>query len=289
MLQTRTPAQWLIREVTERDYGVDAYVELVTQSGDVTGDLCSVQLKGTESIDWKTDSEGAPSHAIFSGTKIATINYWMNLPVPVFLTLADLNANRAYCAPVKEQVREQYRRFITHESLSFRFSPVCELGTRDGEREFILHYYREKHHSQFVNYLRVLLTHWYEYIGFIRRHQMGDCHLEVEEQHQLQFVHLYKTLRFLSQFFGIDWTIPDINDIYRDDQRLWERQRLVRDFGITLHLLETCFGAVRASGVSWPVGGRGVRDSAFDLAATMPSPETSLKARFSTLPAALGG
>ena len=67
-----------------------------------------------------------------------------------------------------------------------------------------------------------------------------------------------------------------------------ERQRLVRDFGIMLHLLETCFAAVRAGGVSWPVGGRGVRDSAFNLAATMPSPENSLKARFPSLPGCAG-
>ena len=33
------PDVWLVREVTERDYGIDCYLELVAPTGDLTGDL----------------------------------------------------------------------------------------------------------------------------------------------------------------------------------------------------------------------------------------------------------
>lgn len=39
------PKDWIIREVTERDYGVDLYVELVGASGNVTGDMVALQVK----------------------------------------------------------------------------------------------------------------------------------------------------------------------------------------------------------------------------------------------------
>ena len=37
VLEQKTPAMWILREVTERDYGIDAYIELVSAKGEVTG------------------------------------------------------------------------------------------------------------------------------------------------------------------------------------------------------------------------------------------------------------
>src|SRR5687768_14691814 len=82
VLQSRTPDMWMVRGVSERDYGIDAYIELATTKGDVTGELCSIQLKGTESIDWKAGNNRKRATVSIG---VATVNYWMNLPVPVFL------------------------------------------------------------------------------------------------------------------------------------------------------------------------------------------------------------
>lgn len=46
------PEQWIIRELTERDYGVDLYVEIVREDGKVTGDLVALQVKSTDSIEF---------------------------------------------------------------------------------------------------------------------------------------------------------------------------------------------------------------------------------------------
>ena len=64
------PDNWIIRDVTERDYGVDCYVEIVNDKNQLTGDLASIQLKSTEEIDWNLDDT-----LLFSKVKISTSNY----------------------------------------------------------------------------------------------------------------------------------------------------------------------------------------------------------------------
>ena len=110
ILKNNIPARWIIREVSERDYGIDCYIELINRDNEVAGDLLSGQLKGTERIEWRKKKDGN-EEATFSGINIETINYWMNLPVPVFLLVADLNDRNVFFAPVKQQVRSQYSKY----------------------------------------------------------------------------------------------------------------------------------------------------------------------------------
>lgn len=41
VLDSVAPKDWIVREVTERDYGIDAYIELVGKNDEVTGQLMS--------------------------------------------------------------------------------------------------------------------------------------------------------------------------------------------------------------------------------------------------------
>jgi hypothetical protein len=91
LLQTLAPHEWIVREVTERDYGIDCYIELVSANGYITGDLMSAQLKATEKIEWKA-SEAGGQMAASPSVKTSTANYWLRMPVPVFLFVADVSA-----------------------------------------------------------------------------------------------------------------------------------------------------------------------------------------------------
>ncbi len=51
LLQELAPDEWIVREVSERDYGIDAYIEVATSTGDVTGNLVSIQLKGVDELE----------------------------------------------------------------------------------------------------------------------------------------------------------------------------------------------------------------------------------------------
>ncbi len=43
---SKIPDRWIVRELTERDYGIDCYLEIVNSNNLVTGMLLSIQLKG---------------------------------------------------------------------------------------------------------------------------------------------------------------------------------------------------------------------------------------------------
>lgn len=49
------PENWIVRQTTERDYGIDAYVELVTRKDEISGEIFFVQLKETKAIEWSPD------------------------------------------------------------------------------------------------------------------------------------------------------------------------------------------------------------------------------------------
>jgi Domain of unknown function (DUF4365) len=106
LLQAIAPKEWIVREVSERDYGIDAYIELASKDGHITGDLMSVQLKGVREINWKEkdSSRSARSPRI----KSSTANYWLRLPVSVFLFVADLSAENIYYVPAQEALRAQF-------------------------------------------------------------------------------------------------------------------------------------------------------------------------------------
>lgn len=223
ILRAKAPDHWLVREVSERDYGIDAYVELVSRKGEVTGDLCSIQLKGSEKIEWQKDENQQPYRATFSIEK-PTINYWMGLPVPVFLVWTDNQEQRAYLAPVKSQVREQYDKYLAQESISFEFLRPLELGTDIGRAAFIAFYLREKFQARFHSTLREVLIHCNEYLEFIQEYQNRDHHLGMETDEELRVQHLHRTCHFLAELLGVDWKIVSLADMYKKDGEIFGRE-----------------------------------------------------------------
>ncbi len=101
ILSSSLPNEWIIRELTERDYGVDLYVEIVGENKKVTGDLVALQVKSTKSINFNKQGRFT-----YSGIKKTTINYWIGLPVPVFFILVNLRDNKAYWSSVNINNRE---------------------------------------------------------------------------------------------------------------------------------------------------------------------------------------
>lgn len=222
VLQNSVPSTWIVREVSERDYGVDCYIEIVGNDGSVTGDLLSVQLKGTESLKWKYKDKYKRHEARFSGIRIETINYWMNLSVPVFLCVAETSTNKLYFAPIKHQVRNQYKKYINQQNLSFLLSTEHIFDRGQGLLNFIICYIQEKNFKELTELSRLLLIHLPQYYEFIMWNQELDPFLGVEPQDELMFVHIYLTLHNLCHILAIDWDIKWLSDVYKDDEQTWE-------------------------------------------------------------------
>ena len=52
ILTQKLPKEWIVREMTERDYGIDLYIEIVKKDQKVTGDLVAIQVKGKQKIEF---------------------------------------------------------------------------------------------------------------------------------------------------------------------------------------------------------------------------------------------
>lgn len=94
------PAAWIIRQVSERDYGIDLYVELTQADGQMSGELAALQLKGAEDIEF---DDGL---YFLRQIKRTTLSYWLSLAVPVFLIAVSRKSGAMYWANVRQQDRE---------------------------------------------------------------------------------------------------------------------------------------------------------------------------------------
>jgi len=194
---------------------------MVGRDGSVRGDLLSIQLKGTESLDWKHNDKQKRQEAKFSGIKIKTINYWMNLAVPVFLCVAETSTKKLYFAPIKHQIRNQYIKYKNQQSLSFLLSTEHRLDDDQGLLKFIICYIQEKNFKELTELSRLLLIHLPQYYEFIIENQGLDPFLGVEPDDELMFVHIYLTLHNLCNVLAIDWDIKWLTDIYNEDKKTW--------------------------------------------------------------------
>lgn len=76
------PNNWMVRELTERDYGFDALVELTTQNNEVNGKIAAIQLKASSQFIFNTSSV-YKHYAIDK----RTTNLWLSSNIITFVFL----------------------------------------------------------------------------------------------------------------------------------------------------------------------------------------------------------
>lgn len=208
------PQNWILRQLTERDYGIDAYIELIlNKEGFVTGDGCFIQLKSTDIIKWKNEE------AKLSGIKKSTINYWMNLPAPVFIFWVDLITEEVFYCSIKKYMRENYIKYLESEkTLSITFKKSNDLENKKlNIGNFLLTYLADKHHNDVHNSLRTLIVHFKQYLEFILMNQGRDYFMTVEEDRIFNLVELYTQLLKLSSYSFIEWNCMDLRTMFEED------------------------------------------------------------------------
>lgn len=243
LLQSIAPGNWIVREVTERDYGVDCYIEMCGGDGEITGDLILVQLKGIKSpISWKSSSDLSTARS--PSIKVETANYWNNLPVPVFLFVADLSNKDIYYVSVEEGIRNQYDKVLNQDKISFRLVKELSLSSDVGKTLFPWFYVKERNHRNFVFHVTSLLSHIQPFSEFIRSNQMKDCFMEVETEQHLQFRAIYETCRAAAVYLEKEWNIESLKDLYIKDRDEWKDPYVYlheRTLGYALEKIEKLF------------------------------------------------
>jgi hypothetical protein len=153
-LSSILPKQWIIRELTERDYGVDLYIEIVGKDGKITGDLAALQIKGTKNVNFKENGTYT-----FSGIKRTTLNYWLGLPVPVFLLVFCQETRKIYWTSVEYNHREgRFKGKFKGKSKTVSLKFLIEADfSKKGLAMFMSTYIREKRWAEIENTIEKVL------------------------------------------------------------------------------------------------------------------------------------
>lgn len=222
ILQDCLPPEWILRDVTGRDYGIDGYIELVNNKNQLTGDLVSIQLKGKKNLKWRKASKGNHYISTISGIKTATVNYWMNLPVPSFLCVAELSSEKLYFSPIKFHIRRNYSKLSKQKTLSFILDDRYEMTKEIGLQLFLSFYFREKAHSTFTYEFTTLLNNSRQYADFIFENLGRDCFLGVEPDVELRLLQMYTTCKSVADFLMIKWDVTPLSKAYEEDKKTWQ-------------------------------------------------------------------
>lgn len=207
------PDSWIIREVTERDYGIDCYVELVNNKNQVTGELISIQLKGKKGISWTKDN-----YFTFSGINISTTNYWRLFPTPVFICLVDTVSKEVFFCPIKSSVRENYEEYIKQDKFSYKVLKENKLEVGN-LRQFIQSYFQEKMINDMERNIATFISHYQQYQDFVCDNIGRDCFMGIDNDRIIYLEHFYNNLHFLSNYFNIAWNIDPLNDFFKRSQQ----------------------------------------------------------------------
>jgi hypothetical protein len=219
LLQSLAPREWILRDISERDYGIDCYIELSSKTGEITGELMSVQLKGTERLGWTND--GTDKTARSPSIKTSTAAYWLRLPVPVFLFVADLSEENIYYVSVEESIRSQYGKMDDQATIRFTLRGEQSLKSPIGLLSLLRFYKRERAHEQFSFHMMNLLSHVEMFSDYILEHQNRDTFMEVEGDAHLQFRALYESCQMASLYLKHEWPLESLNELYAKDRAEW--------------------------------------------------------------------
>jgi Domain of unknown function (DUF4365) len=203
ILRSHMPQNWIIRETTERDYGVDLYVELVGPENLLSGNLVALQLKAKNTFKFKN------GHSVLSGIKRETLNYWLSLPVPVFLVAACLSTKEIFWSNIRQQDREgQFQGDSKSVSVKLFSGRNC---SHPGVIMFWRSYFREKRWSKIENAIEMSLMLFNSFGPLVlmceRAQDKTPCTTTV--QYLINQHYEYYTLMFRYLLGGTPRPLPD--------------------------------------------------------------------------------
>jgi hypothetical protein len=201
------PKEWVVRGLSERDYGIDFYIEIVDKSNLLKGDLVSVQLKSLRKSQWTQNGTVA-----VSTVKKTTTNYWANNVVPVFVVLADLTTRELYYLSVKDYIRKNYLEF-KKDSFTYHFSRAQSLSSVNSLDGFVKAYYLEVERERFETTLVTVISSLNNYIDFIWEHSNRDFHMVLEPDEIIQIEAILNNYQFLCKYLGVQTELPTIEQL----------------------------------------------------------------------------
>jgi len=210
IFRNNIPDHWVVREVTERDYGIDCYIELVNSQNRLQGDLISIQVKSEKAIEWNKDNNYCLSRVSISNT-----NYWYLFSVPVFICLVDLFEESVYYLAVKKYIRENFDAYLNKQTFSYVFKKEQKMDTQvNNLKAFLYQYYFDKDYELIVKDVINFISNFKSHLEFIHNNIGRDFFLGVEWSRVVFINHIYNLLNSLCSYFDFEWDLEKF-DIYR--------------------------------------------------------------------------
>jgi hypothetical protein len=138
------PVHWIVREASE-DYGIDCEIEIVDDQASVTGAIIKAQVKGTSSATIRSQESVS--------IRVATVRYWLAIPVPVILVRVLESSKKVLWLDVRDYLRAT-RKLKTiyataQKTITFNFShaklltnPAVELTDLALSHQFAVEQWR---------------------------------------------------------------------------------------------------------------------------------------------------
>lgn len=216
LFSSKVPDNWIIRDLSERDYGIDCYLEIVNDNNELTGNLALIQLKSRQSIQWTKEN-----YYTLSGIDISTTNYWYGFPVPVFIFLADLQKQELFFLSAKSYIRKNFEQFRNQSEFSYRIEKQCSFGIPmlSGIFRFRFYYLIEIYRQQFENELLFFVANLKHYQEFQEEHYHLDFHLPVESSNLIFFEAMHSNYSFLTTYLEIKNPIPQLAELKKGSRK----------------------------------------------------------------------
>lgn len=214
VLESFIPSEWMIRDITERDYGIDCYIELINADKRLTGEIAFVQMKTTDKIDWRIKDKGFKFYKV----ERSTTNYLCGFKIPTYLFLVDLSTKEMFFLSVKEYILEHYKDYLNPGSFAYEFSHDRDKFMVDA---FLKSFQRNNQYDQFRNELQYFILNLHHHIDFMWEHNNRDCFMQIEQQDMMFFEALHRNIDFLQGYFNTTNRMPSIEDLVKKGKAVY--------------------------------------------------------------------
>ena len=216
IFKQKIPKHWVIRGVTERDYGIDLFVEIV-QDDHITGKLFTCQLKSIEKI---------KNNLTCNNIKPSTFNYWYALPTTTFVFFIDIQNKEAYYCNVKKYIRQNYEKFKKGTLKNIKFDKdfsLSKLNEDDIEKFLIQEYNKENSLIHIENQMISFILNLEKNLATLDEHLYRDSFLSLSDENfdDFEYILMYEQFKELYEYFGHIWDIKDLDEFYKDGLKMF--------------------------------------------------------------------
>jgi len=195
ILQYKLEDHFIFRNISERYYGIDAFIEL-TGSENPLGTFATVQVKSKEKIKWNKKDK------FNMKIRTETINYWMLSNNPVIIFLVDCSKKEVYFVDVKKQARKKYKD-LDEGGISFTFEKENKIGTEVGLIRLLYIIFSENSYPNFLSSVNDFSANYDRYKEHCKANIRRDEFLIVDEDVLVINEHIHIALIQLDNFLHV--------------------------------------------------------------------------------------